>query len=315
MKRRRKIGIILVTVVASLSLFACNAGDGKTEEQKGALSTPHIHGLSYSDDGKTLIAATHHGIYRYQNRSWTGPVGESHDLMGFSYTQHGIFASGHPAEGSNLPDPLGLIISNDEGQSWTPVKFQGESDFHYMTAGFESGAIFVWNEHPNEELETGLYTSQKKGEKWNRVSTKGIDGKMITMDAHPQKADALVVGTDQGVYLKSGNKKDFENVWTGIQATALLHDRKNPEKIWIGTYTDQPHLYHLNIRSKKKKEVPLPFDHTNDAIQFIAQSSSNPETLAISTFDGNIYTSRDGGGTWTQVSQGKGETDETNPSA
>ncbi|PTX61773.1 hypothetical protein C8P63_10625 [Melghirimyces profundicolus] len=304
---RWKFGALALAIGTSLLFSGCNAGSGDGKKEGSLLNAQHIHGLSHSTDGKKLIAATHDGLHRYQNGKWTGPVGEPHDLMGFSYTKKGIFASGHPAEGSDLPDPLGLIRSDDGGNTWKPVKFQGESDFHYMSAGFESGAIYVWNEHPNKEMKTGLYVSRDQGGKWFRVSSRGLEGKLITLAAHPTATEALAVGTDNGVYRKPGKNQAFEKILGGLQATALLHDRTDPSVLWVGGHTGQPILYKLDSKTKKKEEIPLPFSDTDDAIQFIAQSSTDPNRLAIATFKGHIFTSSDGGKKWEAIGKGKAE--------
>ena len=47
------------------------------------------------------------------------------------------YASGHPGEGSDLPNPMGLIESTDGGQTWQVLSRQGESDFHAMAVSSE----------------------------------------------------------------------------------------------------------------------------------------------------------------------------------
>ncbi len=58
--------------------------------------------------------------------------------MGFSVAgpDH-FYASGHPGQGSDLPNPVGLIESRDGGTTWAPLSRQGESDFHTLSAHAE----------------------------------------------------------------------------------------------------------------------------------------------------------------------------------
>lgn len=55
--------------------------------------------------------------------------------MGFSVAgpDH-FYASGHPGQGIDLPNPVGLIESRDGGMTWAPLSRQGDSDFYALTA-------------------------------------------------------------------------------------------------------------------------------------------------------------------------------------
>ena len=66
--------------------------------------------------------------------SWK-QVGPVVDLMSFAITGPGSFyASGHPADGVDMPAPVGLIKSTDAGRTWTVLSRGGESDFHALAA-------------------------------------------------------------------------------------------------------------------------------------------------------------------------------------
>jgi photosystem II stability/assembly factor-like uncharacterized protein len=89
--------------------------------------------------------ATHEGLFVMQpDASWQ-QVGPTVDLMSFAVTGAGSFyASGHPADGVDLPAPVGLIKSTDAGRTWTVLSRGGQSDFHALAAssagvmGFDS---------------------------------------------------------------------------------------------------------------------------------------------------------------------------------
>ena len=83
----------------------------------------------------TILLATHEGLFHLQDGELTqmGPVV---DLMGFTVTPEGRYlASGHPGPGTDLPEPVGLIESTDQGQTWQVLSRGGESDFHALAAG------------------------------------------------------------------------------------------------------------------------------------------------------------------------------------
>lgn len=94
----------------------------------------HIHGMSVDPGTNRVLLATHDGLFDV-SASPAVQLGPTIDLMGFTTAANGEFyASGHPGPGSDLPDPVGLIRSTDQGQTWQPLSRQGESDFHALAA-------------------------------------------------------------------------------------------------------------------------------------------------------------------------------------
>lgn len=109
------------------------SGAGASLEQLG-----HIHGIDSGADGEILLAS-HAGLYRLDDAGvLDGPIGgDDFDGMGFTVVGSTLFASGHP--GSQTPAELGsphlgIIRSDDGGQSWSPVALTSEADFHVLTA-------------------------------------------------------------------------------------------------------------------------------------------------------------------------------------
>ena len=98
-----------------------------------ALPSRHVHGVAVNPADQRVYLATHDGLFRYDENGPTR-VGPVIDLMGFTIAgpDH-FYASGHPATGTDLPDPVGLITSTDAGRTWTPLSRQGQSDFHALT--------------------------------------------------------------------------------------------------------------------------------------------------------------------------------------
>ena len=98
------------------------------------LPSPHVHGVAVNPADDRVYLATHDGLFRYDP---TGPqrIGPVIDLMGFTVAgpDH-FYASGHPGQGTDLPDPVGLLESTDAGHTWTALSRQGQSDFHALTA-------------------------------------------------------------------------------------------------------------------------------------------------------------------------------------
>ena len=86
----------------------------------------HIHGLAVdSRDPRVLYIATHGGLVRLTEGKRWELVGEDlSDFMGFSLDptkSEVMYASGHPSSSSQRPNPVGVIVSRDGGQSWHPL--------------------------------------------------------------------------------------------------------------------------------------------------------------------------------------------------
>ena len=101
-----------------------------------ALSEPldHVHGLLVAGDG-TLRVGTHTGLAAVTTDGTVSRVGTSRDdLMGMTGVPgtDRLASSGHPGAGSALPNPVGLIASDDGGLSWSAVSLTGEVDFHAL---------------------------------------------------------------------------------------------------------------------------------------------------------------------------------------
>ncbi|MDD1478588.1 sialidase family protein [Arthrobacter sp. H16F315] len=81
-----------------------------------------------------MLLATHAGLFD-MSKETAVKIGLTNDLMGFTAAMdQGVFyASGHPGNGSTLPNPLGLIRTSDGGKTWEQLSRQGESDFHALT--------------------------------------------------------------------------------------------------------------------------------------------------------------------------------------
>jgi len=94
-------------------------------------SVSHIHHVKVIEN--KVLVLTHEGLYELVGKNDMKLVGKDRiDVMGFTSLGKLLFASGHPAIGSKMPNPIGLVKSLDGGLTWKPVSLEGKVDFHFL---------------------------------------------------------------------------------------------------------------------------------------------------------------------------------------
>jgi photosystem II stability/assembly factor-like uncharacterized protein len=260
-----------------------------------------VHGLAYSINGSSILIPSHYGIVSYADGKWMNPVWEEHDFMGFSKVDNGFYSSGHPAEGSSLKNPLGLVKSTDEGKTIEILTLHGEVDFHVMSASYESHTVYVWNDRPNSQIgEVGIFYTKDDGKTWTKGEGTGIEAVPINIAVHPTNDSIVAVGTETGLYLSKDYGNQFEKVVSDAHITSLHFNVTGD--LYIGGYDTKPWLQKMNVESKQTNELALP-TLTEDAVAYIAENPKMEEEVTIATFKKDVYVSKDSGQTWTQIAK------------
>lgn len=261
----------------------------------------HVHGLAYSADGKRLMIPSHFGLAIYENGKWGKAPGPEHDYMGFSATAKDIYSSGHPAHGSGLVNPFGLLRSKDGGRTWDKLGLEGESDFHVMATGWNTNAVYVWNSAPNSRMkERGLHYTFNDGLAWKHATAKGLEGNPYSLAVHPDDPKAVALATPNGIFESSDAGQIFAKIAPG-QGTAVFFDLDG-KHLWYGSYDTQARLSRARLKDGPVAQYNLPA-LTKDAVSFIAQNPARRGEYAIATFNRNVYLSSDGGKTWKAIAE------------
>lgn len=146
----------------------------------------HIHGLVVDPRDQTLLAATHTGVYVIKNGSAVLVANRRQDTMALTVLGTGrLLASGHPAT-IDEPNPLGLITSDDQGNTWKPVAFSGERDFHAIDSGGP------WIYAYSSDTETLLRSRDQKS--WDQVTRAGL----LDIAVDPGEPDRVITTTFKG---------------------------------------------------------------------------------------------------------------------
>lgn len=289
----RPIGHILVSAGLAFALVDSAGADAILH---------HVHGLAFTADGVALVAPAHIGLAVYRDGHWSTAPGPAHDFMGFSVAKSAIYTSGHPAPGSPLRNPLGLMKSTDGGKTWRQLGLPGEADFHAMAVGYRSNTVYVLNSEPNSRMpREGIYFSTDDGKSWKRSEGHGINSQILAIAAHPSEPGTVAVGTLRGGLLISRYfGAGFKRLGQESPVTAVLFDY------------DGKHLYFA--RDDATAVLRVAFDGSNtatlrlpdlgkDLVSYIAQNPARPNELAFATRRRSAFLSLDAGRTWKQIAR------------
>ena len=184
----------LLAVIVAVSLSGCAGQDPAVTPPAPSPGIEHVHGLGVDPADDSLVIATHSGLFRSAAGSRSAArIGDSRqDTMGFTVVGPGRYlGSGHPDLRDDLPPVLGLIASNDAGESWQPLSLLGEADFHVLRAS--GRRVYGVN-----STDGRLLVSADAGETWRHETP---PEPLIDLVLHPGDPRKLVATGERGLYL------------------------------------------------------------------------------------------------------------------
>ncbi len=286
---------MLALALAALAALPACAGE--------TVTLHHVHGLSYSTDGKQLLVPSHQGLAVYEGGRWSKAAGPQHDYMGFSATRDALYSSGHPAPGAGLVNPFGLIKSRDGGKIWQKLGLEGESDFHMLATSYATNAVYLFNHQGNSRMEqAGIFYTRDDGLKWQRAAARGLGPNVNSLAVHPTDASVVAAGADDGLYLSRDAGDKFERIVGGARVLAQTFDLDG-EHLWFSSYASRAALSRIALKAGAKPvEITLPA-LAEDAVIYIAQNPVRRGEIAIATFKRSVYLRKGEGGAWTRIAK------------
>jgi len=259
----------------------------------------HVHGLSYSPDGKSLYVPAHFGLVLYEDGRWRNAPGPRHDYMGFSSTRKAFYTSGHPAAGSAMVNPFGLMKSTDQGRTWKQLGMTGEADFHVLATSYDTGVVYVYNMGPNSRMPgAGLYYTTDDGATWKPGKRQGAP-EPFALAVHPTRPQQVAIGAKEGLFLSGDSGQTFQPIGTRAEVYGVWFDL-NGNDIWYAGIKFSPFLVRRNLKTQQEQFIALP-SMGRDAVDYIAQNPAQKDEYAIGTFQRHVYITRDAGKTWRQI--------------
>ena len=198
-------------------------------------SVSHIHHIKVVEN--KVLVLTHAGLFELVGKNDMKLVGKDKiDVMGFTTLGKTLVASGHPAEGSKMPNPIGVMKSLDGGLTWKTIALSGKVDFHFLEG---SGSDLY-----GADSQTGkLMASADSGKTWKYLGTNTYTDIAVSPDTSGM---AIAVSNSELLLTKNAfkstskiknNLKITQIEWrkSGLYALSgsSLYKSTNSGKTWI----------------------------------------------------------------------------------
>ncbi len=266
----------------------------EAQSEPQAIALDHIHGMGWDPAGKALTVATHTGLRIFEDNQWSESMGPAHDYIALAPTADGFYASGFPAPSAPLGNPLGLVKSSDQGETLEMLSFEGESQIHFLGAGYGTDAVYVVIDEENSTVPPGLHYTLDDGANWQTSAAQGITAVTIQLAAHPTDPAIIAFGTEGGVLLSTDNGNNFERITENTPFSAVTFSPAEEGVLYYGLDS----LMRLAPDGSDPVAINTPELRFQDAMISIAVNPANPDEIAIATFDSYVWRTLDGGETW-----------------
>lgn len=301
-KKRSKTWIAAlagVAVVIAVLYTVSQRSSTSEPASSGVTEFPHIHGMAVDPrDADVLWLGTHGMLVKVIKRTqWIRAGRANYDLMGFNAhpTLAGVFlTSGHPGPGDRRVNPLGVEVSRDAGETWTPLAMEGLADFHAMSVSpADPKVVYAWNVSGR----AGFYRSRDSGRTWTFIPTNLR--RVFALAASRLAPEEVLAGADTGLFRSTNGGETWTPVHPDLSGIAVTVVAIHPShrSVWYA-YAAHPQFGLLRSEDAGKTWRTLGFSlGERDAVGYLALHPQEPDALYLATFESDIFWSADGGKT------------------
>ena len=211
------MSLLFATVLVGCSTVTAGpstAPPASPNAPSGASSTfGHIHDVAIDDRAGIVYIATHEGLFSVPTATSApkdaaalgGPLaGLRHDFMSFTMDGARMYASGHPDPAASSHKNLGLLASEDFGQSWGALSLDGITDFHSLEVSQSSpGETTIYG---HDSADSVIRVSRDAGSTW----AVGATLPMRDFAADPARTGTVYATTRNGVEVSRDYARSFE---------------------------------------------------------------------------------------------------------
>jgi hypothetical protein len=279
----------LVSLMVAMTVSACGGRDNDEAPVTGPPQVfdpgpVHVHGLGVNPRDGALFIATHTGLFRAGagERRARRVAGRSQDTMGFSVLGPDRFlGSGHPDLREDLPPYLGLIRSNDAGQTWKPMSLLGKADFHVLEAR-DTIVYGYGSEWPSQRRL--FLVSADGGRRWTELRPPAA---LVSLALDPRDARRLLAAGPRGLFAS----RDGGRTWSAVPGASGMLAWPAPDRLY-------------RVRADGTIDVSRDRARTWARVGEVGGRPGAFEAVAaqdlyVALHDGTVKHSTDGGRRWT----------------
>lgn len=298
--------LMLSVLLTPLLLSACGAEESPSDTSQSENETTatqdawqrvgadeivsHIHGAGFWQDDERPVIATHAGLMEYREDGWYTLPTNRHDYMGFEVVEDGFYASGHPDRRTDFKNPLGVLYGKDHGTMLEARSLEGEADFHYMSAGYETGTLYVYLEEATSQLETGFHRSTDGGRTFEPMQVQRIEEAQVAgIVADATDAERVFLYGPSGILVSNDSGDSFEPLVEAEQVVTVGADQGQLAYVRQTDGSFKGVRFNLNDESTETFNLP---ELQADAVPI--ELAVNEERMLLVTSDNSVYEFTDG---------------------
>ena len=298
--------LMLSLLLTPLLLSACGAEEAPSDTNQSENETTetqdvwqrvgademvsHIHGAGFWQDDERPVIATHAGLMEYREDGWYTLPTNRHDYMGFEVVEDGFYASGHPDRRTDFKNPLGVMHGKNHGAVLESRSLEGEADFHYMSAGYATGTLYVYLEEATSELEPGFYRSIDGGSSFEPMQVQGIEEAQVAgIVADATDAERVFFYGPSGILVSNDSGDSFEPLVEAEQVVMVGADEGQLAYVRQTDGSFEGVRFNLDDESTETFNLP---ELQADAVPI--ELAIKEERMLLVTSDNSVYEFTDG---------------------